>query len=113
VAAVINFLTELTSNTATSQMILPVMASVSVALGIHPFLLMIVATLSSSMAFMLPVATPPNTIIFASNRIKVSDMIKAGFVLNIMSIILVSILVYLLGNILFDFSTFPGWAKIK
>ena len=94
-------------------MILPVMASVSVALGIHPFLLMIVATLSSSMAFMLPVATPPNTIIFASNRLKISDMIKAGFVLNLMSIILVSILIYLLGNILFDFNTFPAWAKIK
>ena len=113
VAASINFLTELTSNTATSQMILPVMASVSVALGIHPFLLMIVATLSSSMAFMLPVATPPNTIIFASNRLKISHMIKAGFVLNIMSIILVSLLVYLLGNILFDFSIFPEWARIK
>ena len=113
VGASINFLTELTSNTATSQMILPVMASVSVALGIHPFLLMIVATLSSSMAFMLPVATPPNTIIFASNRLKISDMIKAGFVLNLMSIILVSILIYLLGNILFDFNTFPAWAKIK
>ncbi len=113
VAASINFLTELTSNTATSQVILPVMASVSVALGIHPFLLMIVATLSSSMAFMLPVATPPNTIIFASNRVKISDMIKAGFVLNMMSIILVSILIYLLGNILFDFSIFPEWARIK
>jgi solute carrier family 13 (sodium-dependent dicarboxylate transporter), member 2/3/5 len=59
------FFTELTSNTAVAQMILPIMASVSIALGMHPYLLMIAATISSSMAFMLPVATPPNTIVFA------------------------------------------------
>lgn len=113
VAAVINFLTELTSNTATAQMILPIMASVSVAIGLNPLLLMIAATLSSSMAFMLPVATPPNTIVFASDRLKISNMIKAGFAINIMGIILVSILVYFLGDILFDLSSFPDWAKLK
>jgi len=113
VAVVINFLTELTSNTAVAQMILPIMASVSIAMGIHPLLLMIVATLSSSMAFMLPVATPPNTIIFASERLKIPDMVKAGFAVNIMGVILVTVLVYLLGNILFDFSSFPWWAGIK
>lgn len=111
VATAINFLTELTSNTATSQMILPIMASVSVAIGIHPLFLMIVATLSSSMAFMLPVATPPNTIIFASERIKIADMIKAGFAVNLMGVILVTLLIYFLGNILFDFGSFPDWAK--
>jgi len=111
VAFVINFLTELTSNTATAQMILPIMASVSVALGIHPFLLMIVATLSSSMAFMLPVGTPPNTIVFASERLKIANMVKAGFAVNIMGVILVTIIVWFLGNILFDFSSFPDWAK--
>ncbi|MEO8399767.1 MAG: DASS family sodium-coupled anion symporter, partial [Ignavibacteriaceae bacterium] len=68
VAAVINFLTELTSNTATAEMILPIMASVSLAIGINPLLLMITATLSSSMGFMMPVATPPNTIVFASEK---------------------------------------------
>ena len=113
VAFVINFLTELTSNTATAQMILPIMASVSVAIGIHPLLLMITATLSTSMAFMLPVATPPNTIIFASERIKIANMVKAGFAVNIMGVILVTIIVWFLGDILFDFSSFPGWAKIK
>jgi sodium-dependent dicarboxylate transporter 2/3/5 len=111
VSAVINFLTELTSNTATAQMILPIMASVSVALGLNPLLLMIAATLSSSMAFMLPVATPPNTIVFASDRLKISNMIKAGFAINIMGIILVSILVYFFGDILFDLSSFPVWAR--
>jgi solute carrier family 13 (sodium-dependent dicarboxylate transporter), member 2/3/5 len=110
-AFVINFLTELTSNTATAQMILPIMAAVSVAIGMHPLLLMITATLSSSMAFMLPVATPPNTIVFASERVKIANMVKAGFALNIMGVILVTVFVWLLGNILFDFSFFPEWAK--
>jgi sodium-dependent dicarboxylate transporter 2/3/5 len=112
-AFVINFLTELTSNTATAQMILPVMAAVSVSIGVHPLLLMITATLSSSMAFMLPVATPPNTIIFASDRIKIAHMIKAGFAVNILGVILVTVFVWFLGNILFDFSSFPGWAGTK
>lgn len=109
-ACVINFLTELTSNTATAQMILPVMAAVSVAVGVHPLLLMITATLSSSMAFMLPVATPPNTIIFASERIKIANMVKAGFAVNIMGVILVTVIVWFLGNILFDFNSLPHWA---
>jgi sodium-dependent dicarboxylate transporter 2/3/5 len=82
IAASISFLTELTSNTATSQMILPILASVSVAIGLHPMLLMLTATLSASMAFMLPVATPPNTIIFASGRIKIYEMAKTGILLN-------------------------------
>lgn len=111
VAFIMNFLTELTSNTATTQMMLPILAAVSVAIGIHPLFLMITATLSASMAFMLPVATPPNTIIFASGRIKVYDMVKAGFNLNLAGVIIVSILVYLLGNYIFDMNTFPDWAK--
>lgn len=110
-AFIMNFLTELTSNTATTQMILPILAAVSAAIGIHPLLLMITATLSASMAFMLPVATPPNTIIFASRRIKVFDMAKAGFMLNIAGVFVVTILVYLLGSYIFDLSVFPDWAK--
>lgn len=113
VAFTMNFLTELTSNTATTQMILPILAAVSVAIGVHPLLLMITATLSASMAFMLPVATPPNTIIFASRRIRVIDMVKAGFSLNLVGVIVVSLLVYLLGSYIFDLNTFPDWAKLK
>lgn len=110
VAVVINFLTELTSNTATAQMILPIMASVSVAIGLNPLLLMITATLSSSMAFMLPVATPPNTIILASDKLRIIDMVKAGFLFNISSVILVSLLVYLIGSVIFGLQIFPAWA---
>ncbi|MBT8378716.1 MAG: SLC13 family permease [Ignavibacteria bacterium] len=112
-AALISFLTELTSNTATTQMILPILASVSIAMQLNPLLLMLTATLSASMAFMLPVATPPNTIIFASKRLKISEMARTGFALNILGIIIVSLLVYFLGNYIFDLSTFPGWAEIN
>ena len=110
IAASISFLTELTSNTATTQMILPILASVSIAIGLHPMLLMLTATLSASMAFMLPVATPPNTIIFASGRIKIYEMAKTGILLNIIGIIVVSVIVYFLGILIFDLGTMPVWA---
>jgi sodium-dependent dicarboxylate transporter 2/3/5 len=109
-AATISFLTELTSNTATTQMILPIIASVAIAMGMNPLLLMLTVTLSASMAFMLPVATPPNTIIFASSRIKVTEMVKAGFALNILGVIIVTLIVYFLGELVFDLGTFPSWA---
>ncbi len=74
VSLVITFLTELTSNTATTEMVLPVLAGLAITSGIHPLLLMIPATLSASMAFMMPVATPPNAIIFDTSRITVGQM---------------------------------------
>jgi sodium-dependent dicarboxylate transporter 2/3/5 len=112
-AALISFLTEMTSNTATTQMILPILASVSIAMQLNPLLLMLTATISASMAFMLPVATPPNTIIFASSRLKISEMAKTGFALNLLGIIVVSLVVYFLGSFIFDLNTFPGWAEIN
>jgi len=110
-AFTISFLTELTSNTAVTQMILPIVASVSVALGLNPLLLMLTATISASMAFMLPVATPPNTIIFASGRIRISEMAKTGFALNIIGVFLVTLVVYFLGSLIFRLDTFPIWAN--
>jgi len=112
IATSISFLTELTSNTATTQMILPILASVSIAIGLHPMLLMLTATLSASMAFMLPVATPPNTIIFASGRVKIYEMAKTGILLNILGIIVVSTFVYSLGVLIFDLGSMPSWAII-
>lgn len=111
VAFVMTFLTELTSNTATAQMVLPIMATISVAVGVNPLLLMITATVSASMAFMLPVATPPNTIVFASERIRIIDMAKVGFFMNLFGIAVISSIVYLIGNFLFGLSEFPIWAK--
>jgi len=110
-AITISFLTELTSNTAVTQMILPVAASVSIAIGMNPILLMITVTISASMAFMLPVATPPNTIIFAGGRIKTIDMARSGITLNIIGAIVVSVAVYFLGTLIFGLDTFPAWAN--
>ncbi len=112
-AAMVSFLTELTSNTATSQIILPVVASVSVAVGMNPLILMLTATISASMAFMLPVATPPNTIIFASGRIRISELAKTGLILNIIGIVVISLLVYVWGSLIFDLNVFPDWAKLN
>lgn len=115
VCFVMTFLTELTSNTATTQMILPILASVSVAIKINPMFLMVAATISASMAFMLPVATPPNAVIFGSNRIKVSEMARTGLLLNLIGVIVISLFVYFLGGIIFDINLnyFPSWAITK
>lgn len=113
VAVIITFLTELTSNTATAEMILPVLAAVSVAMGINPMLLMITATISVSMAFMLPVATPPNAIIFGSGRIHVYQMAKTGVILNLIGAVVISVAVYYIVTAVFniDLTVMPGWAK--
>lgn len=107
------FLTELTSNTATTEMILPVLAGLSLSVGIHPLLLMLPATVSASMAFMLPVATPPNAIVFGSNRVKIMQMAKTGFILNILGAVLITLITYFWSTWVFDFSPFdmPVWAK--
>ncbi|OQK18041.1 sodium:dicarboxylate symporter [Methyloprofundus sedimenti] len=109
------FLTELTSNTATTEMILPVLASVAVAMHTNPLLLMIPATLSASCAFMFPVATPPNAIVFGSGRVKISDMVRAGIYINIVGILLISLLFYLIGTAVFliDLDVFPAWAETE
>jgi sodium-dependent dicarboxylate transporter 2/3/5 len=96
VATLFVFLTEITSNTATATMAMPIMAGVAVGLGIAPLTLMAVAALSSSMAFMLPVATPPNAIVFASGYLTIPQMVRSGLWMNLFSIALISILAMLL-----------------
>ena len=110
----ITFITELTSNTATTEMILPVLASVACAMKTNPLILMIPATLSASCAFMMPVATPPNAIIFGSGRVKIAEMAMAGFFINILGIIMITAIFYLLGTHVFsiDFFIFPKWAQM-
>lgn len=101
IIAAVNFLTEITSNVATVSMVLPVLIAMSATLGVHPYYLMIGATCAASCAFMLPVATAPNAIVFGSNRIKIGEMMKAGVWLNILSIILFSIYVYFIMPLVF------------
>ena len=96
VSALVLALTEVTSNTATASMMYPIMASLAVALGIHPYALMIAAAVSASCAFMLPVATPPNAAVFGSGYLRITDMMRAGFALNIFGIILITLSIYFL-----------------
>lgn len=95
ISLVMTFLTELTSNTATTEMMLPILAGIAVTTGLNPLMLMIPATISASMAFMMPVATPPNAIIFGTGRVSVKTMAKTGFVINIIGALIITLFVYL------------------
>jgi sodium-dependent dicarboxylate transporter 2/3/5 len=92
ISTVVVFTSELTSNTAQTTIILPLLAALSKEIGMNPLAIMIPVTFSVSLAFMLPVGTPPNAIVFGSQRLQVWDMVKAGFILNIIGIIAVTIL---------------------
>ena len=102
IVAGVNFLTEITSNLATTSIVLPILISLAYMVDVHPYILMIGATIAASCAFMLPVATPPNAIIFGSGVIKMHDMIKVGFWLNIISIIILTLITYYLVPVVFD-----------
>ncbi len=114
IALTMTFLTELTSNTATTEMLLPVLAGLSVSINVNPLLFMLPATISASMAFMLPVATPPNAIVFGSNKITVMEMAKTGIVLNIMGVIVITLITYFWGSWVFGIEpgVMPDWAVI-
>ena len=113
VCLMITFLTELTSNTATTEMVLPILAAIAVATETHPLILMIPATLSASCAFMMPVATPPNAIIFGSGRLTVGEMARIGIVLNLVGALVIAGVVYFLGSAVFDIdpTALPDWAN--
>lgn len=110
--SMMSFLTELTSNVATTQMILPILSGLAGSIQVNPLLLMIPATMAASLAFMLPVATPPNAIVFGTNRIRVKDMVRTGILLNITGIIIVTLIMYFWGVLVFniDITVFPDWA---
>lgn len=109
----LTFLTELTSNTATTEMILPILASVAFTMKINPLFLMIPATLSASCAFMMPVATPPNAIVFGSGRIKIPEMARVGVFINVIGVLVITGLFYFIGTAVFNIEpgVFPEWAQ--
>ena len=102
--AAVNFLTEITSNLATTAMLLPVLVSLASAVGVHPYFLLVGATVAASCAFMLPVATPPNAVVFGSGYLKIEDMVKKGFWMNLISIGLLTLIVYYILPLLWDLS---------
>ena len=111
--AAVNFLTEITSNLATTAMLLPVLAPLALEINIHPFGLMVGAAVAASCAFMLPVATPPNAVVFGSGYLKIQDMVARGVIMNIFSIILITLIVYIILPIVWgiELSYFPDKLK--
>ena len=91
ISLMVIFLTEITSNTATAAALLPVMGALSVSMGYDPMVLVVPAALAASCAFMLPVATPPNAIVYATGRLRQSDMVRAGFWLNIAMAVIITL----------------------
>ncbi len=101
ITTLITFLTEVTSNAATVETFLPVIAGLAISLEVNPLLFMLPATIAASLAFMLPAATPPNAIIFGTKRLKVIDMSRTGLFLNFVGITIVTIATYYLGTWVF------------
>lgn len=101
--AAVNFLTEITSNLATTAMLLPILAPMALSLDIHPFILLVSAATAASCAFMLPVATPPNAVVFGSGYLTIPDMVRSGIWMNLFSILLLSLVVYCFLSILWGF----------
>jgi sodium-dependent dicarboxylate transporter 2/3/5 len=106
IVTMMSFLTELTSNVASTQMLLPVFASLAIGSGNNPLLFMIPATLASSLAFMLPTATPPNAIIFGTDRIRIQTMVRTGFLLNMTGVLVILFIIWLIGERIFNI--YPG-----
>ncbi|KAK2493795.1 hypothetical protein MC885_021092 [Smutsia gigantea] len=102
--------TECTSNVATTTLFLPILASMAQAICLHPLYIMLPCTLAASLAFMLPVATPPNAIVFSFGGLKVSDMARAGFLLNILGVLVITLAINSWGFPVFGLHTFPSWA---
>ncbi|XP_066492553.1 solute carrier family 13 member 2 [Tiliqua scincoides] len=103
--------TECTSNVATTSLFLPILASMSQAICLHPLYVMLSCTLSSSLAFMLPVATPPNAIVFSYGQLRVIDMVKAGSMLNVLGVLTISLAINTWAYPVFELHKFPSWAN--
>ncbi|NWZ40423.1 S13A2 protein, partial [Brachypodius atriceps] len=103
--------TECASNVATTTLFLPILASMAEAICLNPLYVMLPCTLAASLAFMLPVATPPNAIVFSYGQLKVMDMVKAGFMLNILGVLTITLALNTWTSSLFQLQTFPSWAN--
>ena len=109
----VNFLTEITSNLATTAMLMPVLAPMALKVDVHPFALMVGAAVAASCAFMLPVATPPNAVVFGSGYLRIPDMVQKGIWMNLISILIVTLMVYFAIPWLWeiDLGSFPSNLK--
>lgn len=114
VVTLIIFLTELTSNTATSAMVMPILSAVAIGLGQNPLLLVVPAAIAASCAFMLPVATPPNAVVFGSGYVTIPQMARSGLGLNIAGIVVTVLITYLfvMPNFGIVIDQIPAWVEI-
>lgn len=113
VALLTILLTEVTSNTATATMMMPILASMALAMSVHPYGLMIAATIAASFAFMLPVATPPNAVVFGSSFVTIPQMARAGVWLNIIGVVVIVLLTAYLLPLFWDLdlTSLPQWLE--
>jgi sodium-dependent dicarboxylate transporter 2/3/5 len=113
IVAGVNFLTEITQNMATCTLMMPIIAALTPVINVHPYGLMAATCIAASCAFMLPVATAPNAVIFGSGFLHIRDMVRAGFLLNVLSIIVITLFVYFLLPVLWgiDMNDYPAELK--
>lgn len=104
--------TEVTSNVATTTLFQPIFAVLAENIGVHPLYLMVPTTIAASLAFMLPVATPPNSIAFAYGRLTVLDMVIAGGMLNVLCLAILTMGINSWGWAMFDLGQFPSWINV-
>lgn len=95
-------LTEFTSNTATTEMLLPIIGGLATEIKVNPLLLMLPVTLAGSMAFILPVATPPNAIVYGTGKLTIKQMAVTGFFLNLVAVVVITLITYFWGSVVFD-----------
>lgn len=114
VALLVTFLSEFTSNVATANALLPILAGLAVALKVDPRLLMLPATLAASNGFMLPIGTPPNAIVFGTGRIRMTEMVTRGFVLDVLGVALIVVATYtlLIPQLGIQLHGLPDWATL-
>ncbi|KAI8504941.1 Solute carrier 13 [Branchiostoma belcheri] len=103
--------TEVASNVTATSIFIPILAQMARGVCVNPYFLMVPAGIAASFAFMLPVATPPNAIVFSYGGIKVSDMVKTGFLMNLTSLLVLMVMINTLGVPIYDINTFPSWAN--
>jgi sodium-dependent dicarboxylate transporter 2/3/5 len=113
VCVLTSILTQVASNSASASIINPIMAQLSVQLKINPLYMMLPPTLVCSFAYMLPVSTPPNAIAFGPSGMRTVDMMKVGFVMNLVSISLTFLAIYSYGMVMFSLNEFPDWATVN
>ena len=113
VVFLLDFMTEVTSNTAITSLFMPILAATSIGMGVHPFFFMIAGTIAASLAFMLPVATPPNAVIFSSGYITLPQMARTGFIMNLLGMIITTVVVYTLAIPVFRITLthLPEWVR--